>query len=51
MREVRTGAVDGEFVEIVSGLEPGEVVVISDRDGLSENMKVNVTLVSGDGED
>ena len=50
-REVRTGSADDNYVEILSGVEPGDVVVISDQDGLTDGMKVNMTLVSGEGED
>ena len=50
-REVCIGASDNDYVEILSGVDPGDVVVISDQDGLSDGMKVNVTLVSGEGED
>lgn len=43
-REVDIGADDGKFVEILSGLREGEVVVTSATKGLDDGMKVEVTL-------
>ena len=39
-REVTTGASDGQHVEIVSGLNPGETVVIEGGTALEDGMKV-----------
>ena len=43
-REITTGANDGKFVEVLSGLREGEVVVTSATKGLETGMKVTVTL-------
>ena len=42
-RVVETGLSDGEKVEIVSGLEPGEMVVIAGQPNLIDGAKVEVT--------
>lgn len=42
-REVKVGADDGKFVEILSGLGEGETVVTSATKGLEDKMKVSVT--------
>ena len=47
-REVRTGADDGNFIEILSGLKEGETVITSAAEGLEGGMKVTVTLTEGD---
>ena len=47
-REVRTGADDGKFVEILSGLREGETVITSATKGLESGMKVTVTLAGGE---
>lgn len=41
IRDVTTGASEGEDTEILSGLTPGEVVVVSGVDKLQEGTKVN----------
>lgn len=43
-REVKVGADDGEYIEILSGLRAGEVVITSATKGLESGMKVTVTL-------
>ncbi len=48
-RQVRTGADDGRYVEIISGLREGETVVTSDAEGLEVGTKVEVTFAGGDG--
>ncbi len=40
VRQVRTGAVQGDDTMIIRGVEPGEVVVIDGTDRLREGMKV-----------
>ncbi|MBR3051553.1 MAG: efflux RND transporter periplasmic adaptor subunit [Selenomonadaceae bacterium] len=45
-RAVKTGSDDGEWIEIISGLEVGEIVVTGDIDGLADDMFVSVTLDS-----
>ena len=47
-REVKTGIDDGEFIEIISGLGAGEIVITSAAEGLEVGMKVTVTLTGGD---
>lgn len=43
-RKVSVGADDGKYVEILSGLSEDEVVVTSATKGLTEDMKVTVTV-------
>ena len=43
-RKISVGADDGKFIEILSGLKEGEVVITSATKGLEEGMKVTVTL-------
>ena len=43
-RAVSTGANDGSFIEIISGLREGEIVVTSPRDNLSDGLNVSVSL-------
>ncbi len=47
-RLVRTGVDDGEYVEILSGLREGDIVITSAAEGLEDGMKVTVTLIGGD---
>jgi RND family efflux transporter MFP subunit len=47
-REVKTGSNDGDFIEIISGLKEGEIVITSATEGLESGMKVTVTLTGGD---
>lgn len=49
-RAVKTGADDGSYVEIVSGLREGETVVTSAAGGLEDGTRVTVTLTGGDKE-
>ena len=44
MRLVRTGAVYDDEVEIISGLDPGEVVVISNNDKLQDGQPLDIKL-------
>ena len=44
-REIKIGADDGKFVEILSGISAGETVVTSATKGLEGGMKVEVTLI------
>ena len=46
-RAVKTGADDGNFVEIISGLGAGDTVITSAAEGLEVGMKVTVTLTEG----
>ena len=47
-REIKTGANDGKFVEVLSGLREGETVITSTTKGLENGMKVTVTASGGD---
>ena len=47
-RAVTTGADDGTYVEILSGLREGETVVTSAAEGLEDGMKVTVTIGDDD---
>ena len=44
-REVEVGADDGKFVEILSGLNEGEIIITSATKGLEDGMKVEINLV------
>ncbi len=44
-RAVKTGADDGNYIEIISGLKEGETVITSAAEGLEDGMKVIVTLM------
>ncbi len=46
-RIVKTGADDGEYIEILTGLSEGETVITSASEGLEDGMKVTVTLIGG----
>lgn len=43
-RNVSTGIDDGTFIEVLSGLEEGDIVITSGTDGLEEGLKASVTL-------
>jgi multidrug efflux system membrane fusion protein len=47
LRPVRTGATQGDETEIVSGLAPGELVVVDGADKLREGAKVKVSIPGG----
>ena len=47
-RPVKTGVDDGKYIEIISGLREGETVTTSASEGLTDGMKVTVTLEEGD---
>lgn len=47
LKSVKLGVSDGEYVEIVSGLNEGERVVLGNFEGLAEGLKVN-TRQNGD---
>ena len=47
-REVKTGVDDGEYIEILTGLNEGEVVITSASEGLEDDMKVTVNLIGGE---
>ena len=43
-RQVKAGADDDNYVEILSGLAEGEIVVVSGKEGLEEGLNVKVAL-------
>ena len=43
-RRIEAGADDDKYVEILSGLAEGEIVVVSGKEGLEEGLNVKVTL-------
>lgn len=43
-RDVKTGMTDGTYMEIISGLQAGDVVVISETEGLVEGTEVEISL-------
>ena len=47
-RDVKTGVDDGEYIEILTGLNEGDTVITSASEGLEDNMKVTVNLIGGD---
>ena len=44
LREVEIGIIDGDYVEIVSGLSENDVVITSGKEGLKPGMKVKVKV-------
>lgn len=44
LRAVESGIMDGKYCEIAGGLEPGEIVVVSGKEGLTDGTKAEVTL-------
>lgn len=47
-REVKTGVADDKYIEILSGLQEGDVVVTGNLDGLEEGMKAEVDMGGAD---
>lgn len=43
-REVVTGVNDGKYIEIISGLSEGDIVITSDTNGLKDGTKVDITM-------
>lgn len=43
-RKIKTGADDGDFIEVVDGLKQGEIVVSHGKAGLTDGMLADVTL-------
>ena len=44
LRKITTGADDGQFIEVLSGLNAGDIVITSNPNGLVNGMKVDVTI-------
>ncbi len=51
LRAVETGADNGEYIEVLSGLREGEIVAIPGEFHLKENMRVDVKLSGGGSSD
>lgn len=47
-RTVITGVDDGKYIEILSGLNAGEIVVVENFEGLEDGVKVEVTIEEGE---
>ena len=47
VRQIKTGAVDGDLTEVKSGLSPGERVVIDGTDRLRDGLRVSVAAENG----
>lgn len=47
LRKIATGAADGNYVEVFAGLQPGEIVIVSGKEGLSKGMKAEVNVKGG----
>ena len=47
-RVVESGIVNEHYCEIISGLQPGDVVIVSNKEGLGDGMKADVTLEEGE---
>ena len=48
-RKVTAGADDNKYIEIYSGLEPGELVVVGSFEGLEDGMKVEAEVEGDEG--
>ena len=46
-REVKCGANDGKYIEILSGLKENEVVVVESFEGLEDGLKVEINFEEG----
>lgn len=47
LRKIITGAADGSYVEVFSGLQPDEIVIVSGKEGLKDGMQAEVKLRGG----
>jgi len=50
IRTITTGTVEADEMQVQSGLEPGEKVVIDGIDKLQQGSKVNARMVGGRGQ-
>lgn len=48
VRSVVTGEDDGEYIEVLSGLAEGEIVVTSDAKGLKDGLRADIDLERGE---
>lgn len=49
-KQIETGASDEEYIQVLSGLSKGDVVIVSNTEGLKEGIAVEVTVEEGDEE-
>ena len=47
VRQIKTGAVDGDLTQVTSGLTPGERVVVDGTDRLRDGLRVSVAAENG----
>jgi hypothetical protein len=43
-RDVKTGVTDGHYIEIISGLQAGDIVITSDTAGVTAGTEIELTL-------
>ncbi len=43
-REVKTGVTNGTYIEIISGLQAGDIVITSDTEGVTAGTEIELTL-------
>jgi multidrug efflux pump subunit AcrA (membrane-fusion protein) len=43
-RDVKTGITNGTYIEIISGLQAGDIVITSDTEGVTAGTEVELTL-------
>lgn len=44
LRQIQTGGTDGKYVEVMDGLQEGEIVIVSGKEGLSVGLQVEVDV-------
>ena len=49
-RDVSVGADDGEYAEVLDGLQEGDIVIVSGTDGLESGTKAEVEIEEADGD-
>jgi multidrug efflux system membrane fusion protein len=47
VRPVKLGATEGDHVEVLSGLAPGDLIVVDGADKLRDGAKINVRAAAG----
>jgi len=43
-RDVTTGVSDGNYIEVISGLQPGDIVITADTEGVAAGTEVELTI-------